>query len=94
MPLKRKPFSFLAFALNEAPSFASGLAGRRIAVKNQVLNFLREFVEGRIEVEAVGVGGQFERALENCRSRTRAEAAVKERAAEIVKNFRGIEIVL
>ena len=39
-----------------------------------------EFFKRRFEIEAVCVGAEFQRALENRRAGTRAKAAVKKRA--------------
>jgi len=51
--------------------------GWRVAVEKHVLDARGEFVEGRFEIEAVRVGAELQRALENRGSGARAEAAIK-----------------
>src|SRR5882762_2856559 len=53
-----------------------------------------KFFKWRFEIEAVGVGAEFERALENRGAGTRAKAAVKKRARPIGDDPGRIEIVL
>ena len=91
--VEAEAFFFFRFRFFREGVFRAGPTGGWIAVEDQVLDFLRELIERRIEIEAVGVGGKFERALQNCGRGAGAEAAIEKRAAEIVENFGGIEIV-
>ncbi len=50
---------------------------RRIAVQEHVLDARGKFLERRFEIEAVRIGAEFERALQNGGAGTRAEAAIE-----------------
>src|SRR5262249_18063114 len=73
--------------------FRIGAARRRIAIKQHILNFLRKLVEGRVEVEAVGIRGEFKSPFQNCGSRSGPQASVEKRPAEVMKNLCRIEVV-
>src|SRR5262249_25299725 len=92
--LEAETLFFLACAFRNIAVLRPRATGGWIAVEDHVLDFLREFVEGRIEIESVGVGCEFQRALENCGSGARAETTVEKWTTEVVKNLAWIEIVL
>src|SRR5882762_128416 len=58
-----------------------------------VLDARGKFFKRSFEIEAVGVGAEFECALENCRARAWAEAAIEERAGPVGDDLGRIEIV-
>src|SRR6266567_8392371 len=66
---------------------------RRIAVQKHILRARGKFLKRRLQIEAVGVGAEFERALQNRGAGARAEAAVEERARPIGDDLGRIEII-
>src|SRR5580692_6544857 len=66
---------------------------RRIAVEKQILDTRREFFEGRLQIQVIGVGGQLERALEYRRAGAGTQPPVKERAGPVRDDSGRIEIV-
>src|SRR6266481_3603602 len=77
------PFT-LAFTL--APAL-------RLAVKQQVLNLVGKFLEGRRQVETVSLDNQLDAANQVLRCRTRPQAAIEYRFRPIDNHLRRIEIV-
>src|SRR6266446_2292749 len=91
----REAKTLIAFGLFFRGTFLAGRAAvrRRVAVQKHVLDVCGKFFEGRFEIEAVRVGAQLERALEDRGTGAWAEVAVKKRAAPIIDDPRRIEIV-
>ena len=66
---------------------------RRIAVQQEILDAWRKLLERRLEVEAVSVGGQLQRALEHRGAGAGSQAAIEQRPRPVDDDARRIEIV-
>ncbi len=75
---------------SQEPGFASAL---RLAVQQQVLNFVGKLFERRRQIEPVGLHQQLNAAHQILRRRTRPEAAIKNRLRPIDNHFSRIKIV-
>src|SRR5579884_4309731 len=64
-----------------------------MTVKEKVLDAGGVFFKRHVQIEAVGVGGELESALEDGGAGARTEAAVEKRARPVGDDFRGVEIV-
>src|SRR6266481_3394160 len=84
----REAKTLIAFGLFFRGTFLAGRAAvrRRVAVQKHVLDVCGKFFEGRFEIEAVRVGAQLERALQDRGAGAWAEAAVEKWAAPIIDN--------
>src|SRR5258708_461336 len=74
------------------PSFALATA-LRLAVQQQVLNLVGKFLEGRREVETVGLNNQLDAANQVLRRRTGAQAAIEYRLRPTDDHLRTIQIL-
>ena len=54
--VEAEAFFFLGFGFFGNGIFGAGAAGGWIAVQEQILYFLRKFIERGVEIEAVGIG--------------------------------------
>src|SRR5262249_29139795 len=92
--LKAKPFVRFALRLRSvAIRLVARRADGRITVENEVLRFYGKLFKGRIEVEAVRVGCQFEGSLENGGAGARAKTPVEQGPRPIRDYSCGVKIV-